>query len=197
MAMKGGRPKAFREDQVLEQAMDLFWRRGYKGAAISDLLVQMGISRQSLYDTFGNKRSLFIRVLDHYKVTRLSAALGLLEREGSDIENVKAIVRFFEVLGEDPECRGCLVANSLIELGPGEDEEISTLLRETLQQLQGAIERALRNGQAAGELAATKSPAQIARALTNSLVGMAVTGRLETGPADLRDVYAGTLSMLD
>jgi len=157
----------------------------------------MGISRQSLYDTFGNKRSLFIRVLDHYKVTRLSAALGLLEREGSDIENVKAIVRFFEVLGEDPECRGCLVANSLIELGPGEDEEISTLLRETLQQLQGAIERALRNGQAAGELAATKSPAQIARALTNSLVGMAVTGRLETGPADLRDVYAGTLSMLD
>ena len=197
MGTKGGRPKGFQEDEVLERAMDLFWRRGYKGAAISDLLTHMAISRQSLYDTFGNKRSLFIRVLDHYKSTRLSEAIGLLARGGSDLENVKAVVRFFETLGRDPECRGCLVANSLVELGPGEDEEISELLRDTLAQLQGAIESALRNAQATGELAHNKSPAQISRALTNSLVGMAVTGRLQTGPADLRDVYAGTLSMLD
>jgi TetR/AcrR family transcriptional repressor of nem operon len=197
MGTKGGRPKGFREDEVLERAMDLFWRRGYKGAAISDLLDHMGISRQSLYDTFGNKRALFIRVLDHYKTTRLSEALALLERDRPHLENVKAVVRFFETLGEDPECRGCLVANSLIELGPGEDEEISSLLRTTLEALQGAIEASLRSAQTTGELGPRKSPGQIARALTNSLVGMAVTGRLQTGPADLQDVYAGTLSMLD
>jgi len=197
MGVRGGRPKRFQEEDVLEQAMDLFWRRGYKGAAITDLLSQMGISRQSLYDTFGNKRSLFIRVLAHYKAVHLSRALALLEREGSHLENVKAVVQFFETLGEDPACRGCLVANSLVELGPGEDDEISNLLRETLELLQGAIEESLRKAQQAGELGAAKSPAQVASALTNAMVGMAVTGRLQTGPADLRDVYAGTLSMLD
>jgi TetR/AcrR family transcriptional repressor of nem operon len=157
----------------------------------------MAISRQSLYDTFGNKRSLFIRVLDHYKSTRLSEAIGLLARDGSDLENVKAVVRFFETIGRDPECRGCLVANSLVELGPGEDEEISQLLHHTLAQLQGAIESALRKAQTSGELPQKKCPTQISRALTNALVGMAVTGRLQTGSAELGDVYAGTLSMLD
>jgi len=195
--MKGGRPKGFREDEVLEQAMDLFWRKGYKGAAISDLLTRMGISRQSLYDTFGNKRNLFIRVLEHYKTTRLSEAIGLLARDGSDIENVKAVVRFFETIGDDPECRGCLVANSLIELVPGEDDVIADLLRSTLGQLQSAIEESLRRAQACGELGSNKSPEQISRALTNAMVGMSVTGRLQTTPSQLRDVYAGTLSMLD
>lgn len=195
--MTGGRPKSFDEEEALERAMDLFWRRGYKGAAIADLLSHMGISRQSLYDTFGNKRDLFVRVLGHYRATQLSRALDLLEREGSQIENVKAVVHFFETLGEDVECRGCLVANSLIEFGPGEDEEISELLRDSLGKLAAGFQQALRNAQAQGELAAGKSPEQIARALTNSVVGMAVTGRLRMARDGLHDVYAGTLSMLD
>ncbi len=195
--MTAGRPKSFDEEVALEQAMDLFWRRGYKGAGMSDLLRQMGISRQSLYDTFGNKRELFVRVLEHYKSTRLAAALALLEREGSSVENVKAVVRFFQELGQDRECRGCLVANALVELGPSEDPEISELLRTTLDLLQASVEGALEAAQASGELAPGRSPAQISRALTNAMIGMAVTGRLQLGHEVLDDVYAGTLSMLD
>lgn len=177
--------------------MDLFWRRGYKGAGLADLIRHMGISRQSLYDTFGSKRDLFLRVLQHYRSTRLSDGLALLEREGSRLENVRAVLRFFESLGEDPECRGCMVANALVELGPSEDEEISGLLRDTLERLEGAIEQTLEAAQAQGELGPEKSPHQVARALTTAMIGMAVTGRLQIGPSSLADVYAGTVGLLD
>ena len=113
-----GRPKSFSEDAALEKALELFWRRGYQGAGLTELLQAMGIARQSLYDTFGNKRRLFIRTIEYYRDTRLAQALALLEREGSPLRNVKDVVRFFERLALDKRARGCLVANALVELGP-------------------------------------------------------------------------------
>lgn len=195
--MPAGRPKGFDEAEVLERAMDLFWRRGYQGAGLSELLQRMGISRQSLYDTFGSKRDLFLRVLEHYRTTQLARALALLERPGSRVENVKAVVRFFESLGADPSCRGCLVANALVEFGPSGDREIEGILRETLELLQQGLERALGEAQAAGELPPGKSPHPLSRALTNAMVGMAVIGRIRMEQSVLAAVYAGTLCMLD
>lgn len=195
--MRTGRPKGFDEAEALERALELFWLNGYKRTGMAELLRALGISRQSLYDTFGNKRALFLQVLHHYRDTQLSEALALLAQPGSQVSNVKAVVRFFETLGSDPRCRGCLVANSVVEFGPTEDEEIVGLLRETLSQLERAVRTALEQAQKLGELPAAKSPEQISRALTNSMLGMAVTGRLRMDQGALQDVYAGTLAMLD
>jgi len=176
--------------------MHLFWSRGYEALGMTELLEEMGISRQSLYSTFGSKRSLFIRSIEHYRATQLTTALALLEREGSQLDNVKAVVRFFERLAADRDCRGCFVANALVEMG-ARDEEIGALLGDTLQILQKALRRSLREAQQRGELSADKAPTQLSRALTNALVGLSVTGKLEMGRAALRDIYAGTLHMLD
>ena len=189
------RPKEFAEGDALERALDLFWQHGYQGIGLSELLRGMGIARQSLYDTFGSKRGLFIRAIQHYRDTRLSSALALLERERSPTRNVKDVVRFFERLALDKRARGCLVANSLVELGSG-DAELHALLRDTLGLLEAGLERALRRAQRAGELSRRRSPRALARALTNALVGMAVTGKLAPGRAAVEDVYAGTLAML-
>lgn len=191
-----GRPRNFDELEVLERAMNLFWLRGYEPVGLQELLTHMGISRQSLYDTFGSKRQLFIRAIEHYRSTQLSSALGLLEGDGPPIESVKAVVRFFQALAMDASCRGCLVANALVELGP-HDKEIAQLLGETLEMLRGSIEQALERAQQQGELSSAKEPLELSRALTNALLGMAVTGKLRLGKAALQDVYAGTLSMLD
>ena len=112
--MRMGRQKEFDEQVVLERAMNLFWERGYAGLGLAELLERMQISRQSLYDTFGNKRQLFIRTIEHYRATQLAGALALLERDGSPIQNVKDVVSFFEGLASDARCRGCLVANALV-----------------------------------------------------------------------------------
>jgi TetR/AcrR family transcriptional repressor of nem operon len=87
------------------------------------------------------------------------------------------------------------VANSLVEIGP-HDKEIRELLAETLGLLEKSILKALRQAQRLGELPAERSPRAIARALTNALVGMAVTGKLALSRSAVEDIYAGTLAML-
>jgi TetR/AcrR family transcriptional regulator, transcriptional repressor for nem operon len=190
-----GRPRGFSESDALERALDVFWRRGYQGVGLTELLGEMGIARQSLYDTFGNKRQLFIRTIEHYRNTRLAPALALLEREGSPTQNVKDLVRFFEQLALDKRARGCLVANSLVEVG-SKDPEIRDLLAETLGLLEKGVMKALTRARHAGELPADRPPRAIARALTNALIGMAVTGRLAQSRSAVEDVYDGTLAML-
>jgi TetR/AcrR family transcriptional regulator, transcriptional repressor for nem operon len=194
--MATGRPKTFDEKQVLEKAMELFWLRGYRGLGLRELLEHLRISRQSLYDTFGNKRALFLRTIEHYRATQLSRALALLEREGSPLDNVRAVLGFFEELALDHRCRGCLVANALVEVDPT-DREISDLLGETLEMLRAGLERALREAQRRGELAAGKGPLELSRALVNAMVGLAVTGKLPLPPAVIGEIHAGTLRLLD
>src|ERR1700722_14081004 len=63
---KRGRPRAFDADEALESAMEVFWRKGYLGTSLSDLTDAMDINRPSLYAAFGNKKSLFRKVLDRY-----------------------------------------------------------------------------------------------------------------------------------
>jgi TetR/AcrR family transcriptional repressor of nem operon len=190
-----GRPRQFRREEALERAMELFWRQGYEAANLPDLLKAMGISRQSLYDTFGSKRALYIGAIEHYRGTQLSQALALLGREGSPLGNVKAVVRFFHDLAADARCRGCFVANAVVEMGP-RDPELAQLLGDTLELLRKGIERALRRSQAQGELGRDKSPRQLSRALINAMIGMAVTGRLDGRHSELRDVYTSTIALL-
>jgi TetR/AcrR family transcriptional regulator, transcriptional repressor for nem operon len=190
-----GRPKSFSEKEALEKALDVFWQRGYQGVGLTELLDEMGIARQSLYDTFGNKRQLFIKTIEHYRDTRLASALALFERDGSPVQNVKDVVRFFEQLALDKRARGCFVANSLVEVG-SQDSEIRELLAQTLGLLENSISKALRGAQRAGELPAGRSPRAIARALTNALIGMAVTGKLGQNKSTVQDIYTGTLTML-
>ena len=176
--------------------MQHFWRRGYEASSLPELVQAMGISRQSLYDTFGSKRALYIRAIELYQASQLSQAVALLEREGSPIENVRAAVRFFPKMAAAAGCRGCLVANAIVELGP-RDMELARLLSDSLERIRCAFEGALRRAQARGELGPGKSPRELSRALTNAVMGIAVIGRLEAGRAELRDIYTGTLRMLD
>ena len=57
------RPREFDEDEVLEQAMQVFWRRGYRATSLNDLLAAMDLSKSSFYETFGTKRELLLTAL--------------------------------------------------------------------------------------------------------------------------------------
>lgn len=64
--MTGGRQREFDEQEALESAMQVFWKKGFAGASLTDLTVSMGINKPSLYATFGNKEQLFIKATEHY-----------------------------------------------------------------------------------------------------------------------------------
>lgn len=61
------RPKSFDPDTALAKAMDVFWDKGFDAASIADLTAAMGINRFSLYDTFGDKHTLYLKALDSYE----------------------------------------------------------------------------------------------------------------------------------
>ena len=72
------RPRAFNTDQAIDKAMQVFWTHGYEGASLPDLLDGMGLTRGSLYKAFTDKKTLFLKVLDHYENEAVKAAVDLL-----------------------------------------------------------------------------------------------------------------------
>src|SRR6266436_1904152 len=111
------RHKEFDKDEALHKAMEVFWSRGYKAASIEDLVKHMGINRQSLYDTFGDKHALYLQALDRYSALEGRKLLLLLEGDGS----VKgALRRLFAGVVEGSLCagerRGCFMGNAMSEL---------------------------------------------------------------------------------
>ncbi len=75
---------------VLSKAMEVFWRRGYEAASLAELLQNMGISRKSMYDTFGNKQALFLKALEHYAQTNLREIKEQLLASGFTVEEYRA-----------------------------------------------------------------------------------------------------------
>src|SRR6185295_12348945 len=111
------RQKEFDREEVLHKAMEVFWSRGYEAASIQGLIEHMGINRQSLYDTFGDKHSLYLLALDRYCDAECRRVSQLLERPGS----VKKTLRqLFEDVIERALCdgqrRGCFMGNAMSEL---------------------------------------------------------------------------------
>ena len=76
--MPPGRPREFDQDEVLDRALDVFWRKGYEGASLADLTAAMGINRPSLYAAFGDKEGLFRAALDRYVAGPSSFVSGAL-----------------------------------------------------------------------------------------------------------------------
>src|SRR3977135_2157179 len=111
------RHKEFDRAEALHKAMEVFWSRGYEAASIQDLIKHMGINRQSLYDTFGDKHALYLQALDRYREIESRKLLDLLERCGSV---KRALRRLFARVVEGSLCagerRGCFLGNAMSEL---------------------------------------------------------------------------------
>jgi TetR/AcrR family transcriptional repressor of nem operon len=190
------RTKEFEPDRALDSAMDLFWRQGYEATSVHDLLAEMGIGRGSMYDTFGDKRALFLAALDRFEETRVARADGILESSASAVEGIR---RLFETTIEglvsyEPR-RGCLLANTAVELAP-HDEEVAARISRYVRRTEDAFERALVRGRAAGEVSANKDPKALARFLVSTLHGVRVLARAGVDRAVLDDSVRTALGVL-
>ena len=92
MGMTLGRPKEFDRKEALESAMEVFWAKGFEGTSVCDLLDGMGINRGSMYDTFGDKRALFLAAIDHYRQEVAGQLVEGLFAPGSPLENIRKIL---------------------------------------------------------------------------------------------------------
>ncbi|NER84848.1 MAG: TetR/AcrR family transcriptional regulator [Leptolyngbya sp. SIO1D8] len=191
------RPKAFDREAVLSKAMEVFWEKGYEATSMQDLVDAMGIHRGSLYDTFQDKRHLFLEAIAHYNTTVTKVAIAHLQAPGASRSAIeKHLMVFAEEAATDPHRRGCLMTNSIVELAI-HDPEVATSLRRSLRTVEDAFCRALGRAQDKGEIAPDKDIHALAQYLTSSLQGLRVMSKVNPDREALVQVAQLTLAVLD
>lgn len=196
-AKRMARQKEFDRDEVLHKAVEVFWSRGYEGASIQDLVRHMGINRQSMYDTFGDKHSLFLEALDRYREIQSRKVFEVLERPGSMKRNLRqlfeeAVARSLSAEGR----RGCFVGNSISELA-GRCKETATRTCNSMASAEKMFQKALQRGKEQGEMRRVSDTRAVARFLYSNLQGLLLMAKATRDRKLLNDVVKVTLSVLD
>lgn len=168
-----GRPRAFSETDALDAAMRVFWERGYEGASLDDLTQAMGINRSSLYATFGDKETLFRRVVDHYAngpVSYVSEAL----RQPTARTAVETLLReTAKQLGDPTHPRGCLLLQGGLTCGEGA-ESVKQAMIDWRRRGQATIQKRLQRAKTEGDLPQDVDPKDLARYVYIVMTGLGV-----------------------
>ncbi len=180
--MRPGPAKQFDPEKALERARDLFWRGGYDGTGLAEIEAELGIGRKSLYDTFGNKRALYLAALEQYGASVIESICSGLERPGSAaFENLERVLNKLARHHGSGASSGCLLGVALGQV-EREDRELVALLRRWLQRLEQAFERSLERAAVEGALRADVRPRDGARHLVALAQGLALLGRIADTP---------------
>ncbi len=164
------RPREFYVDSALERAMDVFWSKG-------DLCGATGLSRSSLYATFGSKRELLLQTVDRYVERRTPRIEAILERSANLYEGIASLAReFIDQIISGAGRRGCFLGNCAAELPRG-DRIALARVRQGLERTEATFRHALTEARGRGELPASANVDALARFLTASFQGHDWWGR--------------------
>ncbi|MEE2671913.1 MAG: TetR/AcrR family transcriptional regulator [Bdellovibrionota bacterium] len=157
MVLKG-RPKTFDNYDALEKAQKIFWEKGFEGTSMCELVSGMGISRQSLYNTFGNKHDLFISCLEYYIHESSKKFRDLLTSD--TISAKEKLNQIIEMVIDNYTClesKGCFASFAIQEMAQ-KDPEVKRLLdgkfERSYKQMHEFFEQSLENGKISSQLSA-------------------------------------------
>lgn len=191
------RNREFDEKVVLRKAMELFWKQGYEKTSMQELVDYMGIHRRSIYDTFGDKRSLFLTSLTYYDMfvnERLTKIIS------DSITVKKAVEDIFNYVIQPSELNvyptGCLLVNATVELSLL-DEDIKHIVTKMFKNTEVMFEKMLEEGRKKGELKEEINPQITAQFLHNNLVGLRVMVKTNYSKEELESILDLILKVLD
>ena len=191
-----GRPREFDTREALDQAMQVFWARGYEATSLTDLTKAMGISRSSFYETFGGKRELYLSALGHYDETRVSRVVRRLEGEGTVKERIASVLNdVIDTTVEEGRRSGCFLCNAAVEVAP-HDAGLAARVADGLNRMEAAYHRALLEARKRGEIANGRDPRALARFLVSSVNGLQVTAKVQPDRERLEEVARTIQSVL-
>lgn len=137
-----GRPREFEIDAALQAAMQVFWRKGYEGASLPELLNAMGIARGSFYKAFPDKRSVYLSALERYHEQVVSPAVRTLAATPDGADAIADLLRNASRLAAEEERRGCLLCNASSEHG-GADKEVQARLLAMHREIEDGLSLAV------------------------------------------------------
>ena len=191
------RPREFDEDEVLDAAIECFWRRGLEATSVRDLAEATGVNQPSLYNAFGDKRELFGRALERYATRSMRERIERLEQKHPPKEAIRAFFR--ELVARtlaDPDHRGCLIVNSALEVAP-HDAELRTVIASYLGEIEAFFCRCLEKLKESGDLSPSLDPKDMARLFLSVLLGVRVAARAKPERPLLEGMVRPALALLE
>lgn len=188
--------RSFDESQVLDRAVEVFWRTGFAGTSVDELLEELGLARASLYRTFGSKEQLYQRALARYREKYTAELTQCLQRpEQPVLTSISTLLRQVLTQAADPERPpGCFVVSATTERTPG-DLPTTRQVREQYATLEAVLTDALRSAVRAGELPKGTDTVRQSRFLMAMIQGLRVLAPA-TDPPVLQDVVDATMVAL-
>jgi len=190
-----GRPREFDERAVLDATVLCFWKLGYEGTSVRDLISETGLTGASLYNAFGDKRALYRRSLEHYVevsvAERIRRCAGMAPRA--------AIENFFGDILErsltDTDEKGCMLVNAALETSP-RDPEFRQVVAEVTERIEAFFLRCLERGLRDSSIELALASNDVARNLLATLMGVRVLARARPDRNLLEGAIRSALSML-
>ncbi len=181
------RQRKFSEEDVLDRAMDVFWRLGYDGASIAELTKAMGLTSPSIYAAFGNKRGLFDAVLRRYRDRRAAFKNWALSGQTARDVAERVLLGAAEWLVDPNEPPGCLSIQAGVSTGV-ENLDIPRQLAVIRGHLETAMRERFERAKVAGDLDVDADPALLARYIQTVFLGMSLQAVGGSSREDLADV---------
>jgi TetR/AcrR family transcriptional regulator, transcriptional repressor for nem operon len=184
-------------DEGLERALRLFWRNGYNGTSMEMLTRELGVEKPSIYATFGNKRTLYLEALLHYRTSIVRQIAQFLASAPNPRAGIDRVVRFMMTSLYEPGVQeGCMATNAALELAD-HDPEVAAHVSTMLGEIGSLFEKCLLAGQKSGEVTTRVSAELLAAYLVNAIEGARVMEKTRPGKEKLEALAQFCLSALD
>jgi TetR/AcrR family transcriptional repressor of nem operon len=192
--LKLPRPREFDESVAIEAAMQRFWAAGYAATSVRDLGDAMGLGPASVYNAFGDKRTLFTQCLDRYLDANMRARIARVEKTLPPRQAIETFLT--EIVERSLENRlGCLLVNSALEVAP-RDKRIADIVAERMSELEAFFRRCVVAGQHDGSISSDEDAADVARLLLTTVMGLRVLARGNPKRTLLEGAVRQALTML-
>jgi TetR/AcrR family transcriptional repressor of nem operon len=190
------RKKDFDEDELLERAVNLFWRKGYHATSAQDLVDELKINRSSLYNTYTDKKTLFTKSLKQYQQKQTNAMLAMLDKADDAAITIKQI--FDNLVNEsiaDTLLKGCFMVNTAVELA-GVDQEVGVIVNENNKSVEDGLTKLIEKSRRSGKLSSKVEPRTLARFIFANITGIKVAARTGADKQTLQDIADVAISAL-
>lgn len=189
-----GRSKEFEENEVLQKAMELFWQQGYEKTSMSDLVEHMGINRKSIYDTFSDKHSLYLKVIERYGEFITAKYKSETLRAKTSYQAIQYIFDYI-IEGNDDKHYGCLFVNATTEFGPW-DQEVLKKTEDAFSQAENSITKIIKQGQENGELSRKYDNELLGEILHNAFLGLRVLVKTSASKEKMHNIAKFYLDLI-
>jgi TetR/AcrR family transcriptional regulator, transcriptional repressor for nem operon len=183
------RPKEFDQEKALLKAIHLFSQQGFAATSTDELMRVMDVGRQSMYDTFGNKRGLFLKALEMYVRQSVHAITVELERPGSALSAVQNALVTFAERKDLSSAEGCMGLNAIGEFGQ-RDADVTRITRNAARVLRQTLMHVLTRAKNQGEISSDASLDSMADFFESTLAGIRMAAKAGKSRQALRNIAA-------